>query len=702
MKKKTMKTIAGICALSLVLSGMSMPVQAMNDQTTASIVVTAEESVPTEGTCGENLTWRLTEDGILEITGTGAMEEWTSEEDCPWYSLRDSVLKVVVGAGVTSIAEKAFYSCYHLTEVSLPEGLETMSECAFAFCTSLTRVTLPSTLKEFSWSHFIGCSALKEISVSEENAEYLAIDGILYDKEAKTLIYIPEAYDKTPVYTIPETVTNIKANSISRCTGLKEIVIHKDIRFFPSFSGCTNLEKITVAEENAKYVSVDGVMYTKDLTELIKCPAKCADGVFTIPDGVEVIGYDAFDNCDGMTEVVFPDSVTEIDDYAFEECDSLTEIVFPERISKIGSYAVGTLNYNAVKHITILNPTCEIYDSPYNFGFHPVIYGYTGSTAEAYAAESDLEFHSLGYAETVTTTPTTTTTTTTTEITTTTTVTSTSASETTTETTTSLVLTGPEGMLTTTTTTTTADNWEDEDSGKFGDFYYTIQLDGTISIEYTGTDACVEIPAEINGRKVAVIAAEAFRYNENVEHVVIPEGVTEIQPGAFMECSNLKSVVVPESVSEIKDNTFLGCDSLEMLTIENYDCIIHMESYTLPENITIRCKAGSTAEDFALAFGYQVEILSSIALTEEEIGDVSTDGVIGIDDATLVLTYYAQNAAGLNPNFNEDTTVNERLCAAADIDEDAQIAISDATMVLTYYAQNAAGLNPTWESLRSS
>ena len=132
-------------------------------------------------------------------------------------------------------------------------------------------------------------------------------------------------------------------------------------------------------------------------------------------------------------------------------------------------------------------------------------------------------------------------------------------------------------MQTTTVTTTTVDNWEDGDSGKFGDFYYTIQFDGTLSIEYAGTDAYVDIPAEINGRKVSVVAAEAFRYNENVEHVVIPDGVTEIQTGAFKECSNLKSVVIPESVSEINEDTFLGCDSLESLTIENPECIIHMQ-----------------------------------------------------------------------------------------------------------------------------
>lgn len=705
MKRNYMKAAAGICALLLVLNGMTMPVQAKDQFSAVSVITSAETEVPTEGTCGENTVWKFTEDGTLEISGTGAMDEWTAESDRPWNDLRDKITNVVIGEGVTTIGERAFSYFSNVTEFIIPEGVETISYYAFANCKNLTSIYLSSTVTSFVWYHIFEDDSLKEIIISEDNERLTSVDGIVYNKDITHLIISPAGYDKSEILKIPETVDTIESLSLSHCHGLKEIIIGKNVKNYSVPSDCINLEKVTVDEENAKFTSIDGIVYSKDLTELVHCPPKNISGEFIIPDGTQSIGIYSVGGCKDITSIIIPSGVTKIETGAFRYCDLVTEITFPESVEEIGKDVLETNDETLVRTVTILNPACTIAessswydDSSTAFGNNPIIYGYTDSTAEAYAAEYGYEFHSLGSAETVTTTPTTTTST---ETTTTTTDTTTSASETTTATTTSWVLTGPDGMQTTTVTTTTADNWEDEDSGKFGDFYYTIQLDGTISIEYTGTDAYVEIPAEINGRKVSVVAAEAFRYNENVEHVVIPDGVTEIQPGAFMECSNLKSVVIPESVSEINEDTFLGCDSLESLTIENPECIIHMANYTLPENVIIRCKSGSTAEAFAETFGYQVEILNNVVLTEEEIGDVSGDGTVGVDDATLILTYYAMNAAGLEMTFNEDSAVNERLMAAADTDMDSLVSISDATMVLTYYAHNAAGLNPTWESLKS-
>ncbi|MBO5227309.1 MAG: leucine-rich repeat protein [Ruminococcus sp.] len=546
MKRNYMKAAAGVCALLLVLNGMTMPVQAKDQFSAVSVITSAETEVPTEGTCGENTVWKFTEDGTLEISGTGAMEHWASTLNRPWQDFKDSIDKIVVYEGVTSIGTRAFADCNNLTEIYLPDGLKTISYSAFDSCVSLESVVVPSGVESIGEYAFSRCSVLKDVEIG---------------------------------------------------------------------------------------------------------------------DGVKTIGNAAFYDCYSMKKIAITSNLESIGKNTLFRCFELEGIYFDGTLSEWYTF--------------IDNSIDEFIGDTY----HDVI---------VYCSDGQeiLKKVSITTSTTTTITETTTTSTTTT-------------SETATETTTSWVLTGPEGMQTTTVATTTADNWEDENSGKFGDFYYTIQLDGTISIEYTGTDAHVEIPAEINGRKVSVVAAEAFRYNENVEHVVIPEGISEIQPGAFMECSNLKSVVIPESVSEINEDTFLGCDSLESLTIENPECIIHMANYTLPENVIIRCKSGSTAEAFAETFGYQVEILNNVVLTEEEIGDVSGDGTVGVDDATLVLTYYAMNAAGLEMTFNEDSAVNERLMAAADTDMDSLVSISDATMVLTYYAQNAAGLNPTWEGLRS-
>ncbi|MBQ8514489.1 MAG: hypothetical protein IJ496_03740 [Ruminococcus sp.] len=81
------------------------------------------------------------------------------------------------------------------------------------------------------------------------------------------------------------------------------------------------------------------------------------------------------------------------------------------------------------------------------------------------------------------------------------------------------------------------------------------------------------------------------------------------------------------------------------------------------------------------------------------LGDVNLDGIVNITDATLVLSYYAQQGASLNPAFSLDPEQDALICNLADIDGDGVIEISDATLILTYYARFGAGLYPEWDEL---
>ncbi len=81
----------------------------------------------------------------------------------------------------------------------------------------------------------------------------------------------------------------------------------------------------------------------------------------------------------------------------------------------------------------------------------------------------------------------------------------------------------------------------------------------------------------------------------------------------------------------------------------------------------------------------------------QNLGDADQDTEITINDATMVLTHYAQIAAGLEYSFNEDEAYNEKIKSYVDINQDEMINITDATAILTYYAKNAAGLRPSWE-----
>ena len=74
------------------------------------------------GTFGEELTWELTDDGTLTISGTGPMLDYSSSEKPPWYSFRSDITSVVVQEGVTSIGGWAFRGFSSLTFVSIPDS----------------------------------------------------------------------------------------------------------------------------------------------------------------------------------------------------------------------------------------------------------------------------------------------------------------------------------------------------------------------------------------------------------------------------------------------------------------------------------------------------------------------------------------------------------------------------------------------------
>ena len=157
---------------------------------------TAEAATIVEnGTCGDNLTWTLDDEGTLTISGSGDM--WNnSTSNAPWYSLREKILSVVIGEGVTSICDYAFYGCSNMRSVSIAEtvtkiGTDKYTGYGYGYCfygcTSLTQITIPRNVKTIAYSSFYGCTNLTAIEVAYGNTSFCSVDGILYDYYQNTI-----------------------------------------------------------------------------------------------------------------------------------------------------------------------------------------------------------------------------------------------------------------------------------------------------------------------------------------------------------------------------------------------------------------------------------------------------------------------------------------------------------------------------------
>lgn len=161
------------------------------------------------GTCGDSLTWVLTDDGVLTISGTGEMVNYGSY-DQPWYSMRDSIRSVVVEKGVTRIGSHAFEYCRSLKTVVAEDGLTSIGAGAFFVCQNLERVELPDSVTVIGISAFRDCESLRSIRLP---------DGL-----KRIADHTFEGCKSLRAVVIPKKVYEIAGGAFSRCEELWHIL----------------------------------------------------------------------------------------------------------------------------------------------------------------------------------------------------------------------------------------------------------------------------------------------------------------------------------------------------------------------------------------------------------------------------------------------------------------------------------------------
>ena len=121
------------------------------------------------GTTGK-LTWTLTEDGVLTITGEGPMPDYRdggTSETPPWYPHVNRISSLTIGEGVTRIGDYAFMLCSFVTKVVIPDSVTSMGDWAFNYCTGLQEAYIGDGVTEIAAKAFAECTALKTVVIGK-------------------------------------------------------------------------------------------------------------------------------------------------------------------------------------------------------------------------------------------------------------------------------------------------------------------------------------------------------------------------------------------------------------------------------------------------------------------------------------------------------------------------------------------------------
>ena len=299
-------------------------------------------------------------------------------------------------------------------------------------------------------------------------------------------------------------VTSIESYAFYNCPNLERVTIPSSVTrigenaFGEVWGACEKLNTIIVEDGNEHYCSVDGVLYTKDRTSLLKCPA-AREGDFVIPTGVKSVESYAFARC-MLSSVTISDGVRTIGAYAFSDSYSLKRASVPESVEAIGTSAfrdcyelADVILSDGITDIgqRAFENCYELADENGFVIFANILFDYCGSAAE---------------------------------------------------------LTIPDGIT-------------DIGDGAFWECksitWVTIP-NGVTRIGVGAFDSCSSLTSAELPDSVTWIGREAFFNCENLLSITIPNGVTRIEEYAFYDCSKLSSVSIPDGLCYIGYHAFYG------------------------------------------------------------------------------------------------------------------------------------------------
>ncbi len=490
-------------------------------------------------------------DSLKNVYYTGSLAEWcenefTSSDLHPLYYADNLYISgellqgdIVIPNGVTSIGDYAFYNCDNFTSIIIPDSVMSIGEGAFISCDYLKTVNIldilawcnitfnnsssnplnkgadlylngekisdlviPDDVTRLNDYAFVGCTSLTSVTIS--------------DSVTSVGSYAFENCISLTNVTIGDGVTSIGSYTFENCTSLTSVTIGDSVTSIGAgvFNKCNSLEVINVDTNNGAYCSNDGILFNKDKTSIICYPAGKTATSYTIPDGLTVIGDNAFYSCTSLTSIIIPDSITTIGNYAFEGCTSLTSIVIPDNVTTIGNYTfegctsltsivipdsvitIGEWSFYGCTSLT----SVTIPDSVISIGYSAFRDCYSLTNVTIGSCVKTISSFAFNYCTSLTN------------------------------------VTIPDSVTTI----------------------------GDAAFENCDSITSITIPDGVTG-----IYSFAFAECDLLTTVIIPDSVTSIGWHAFSRCTSLTSITIPDSVKTIDTHAFYNCTSLTSIAIGN-------------------------------------------------------------------------------------------------------------------------------------
>lgn len=533
------------------------------------------------GSCGENVTYSFSpETGVLTISGEGDMYTYPySEID------GDSVIKVIIEDGVTSIGTLAFFGFNSLTDVVIAGSVTRIGDNAFYGCSSLTSIDISNGVISIGDNAFQNCIGLTSISIPDSvvsigNYAFEGCDGIVNTVDGVSYYRTCE----NPYFML----------FMLEDAAVETVTVPKETRFICDgvFHTYEYLTDINVDADNLLFCDIDGVLFNKNKTELICYPCGREAVSYSIPDSVERIGEYAFSfAC--LEDIAIPDSVIAIEDKAFEYCyfedSSITlpySVKYVDGYSFLGSYLERILVDENNQHFTDVDGVLfnknmtEIVCYPKNKAGASYVIPDRVTKIGRYA------FRESNYLTDVT------------------------------------IIDGVETIC--------------EQAFSLSNISSIDIPDSVNVIEAGAFQRCENMTRVKIPEGITQIKNSTFSKCYSLAEVILPESLVSIDSTAFDNCDALTSISIPNGVTEIGNHVFWRCENLRSVTIPISVARIGFSSFEdCHEDLVINCYKESYADTYAVKNGIAVKYLDEAA--DSPAADVDGDGEVTLSDALVTI-----------------------------------------------------------------